>query len=64
VAGLSLKNRALTCMSFPEEHCTRIHSTNLLERLNKEVKWRTNVVGIFPDGASVVRLVGAISIRR
>jgi len=50
----------LAYMSFPEEHWTRIYSTNPLERLNKEVKRRTNVVGIFPDGASVIRLVGAV----
>jgi putative transposase len=50
----------LAYMSFPEEHWTRIYSTNPLERLNKEVKRRTNVVGIFPDGASAIRLVGAV----
>lgn len=50
----------LAYMSFPKEHWTRIYSTNLLERLNKEIKRRTNVVGVFPDGASVLRLVGAI----
>jgi len=54
------ENDVLAYMSFPEEHWTRIYSTNPLERLNKEVKRRTNVVGIFPDGASVIRLVGAV----
>ena len=39
-------------------HWTRIYSTNTLERLNKEVKRRTNVVEIFPDVPSVLRLVG------
>lgn len=50
----------LAYMAFPEEHWRRIYSTNPLERLNKEVKRRTNVVGIFPDRASVLRLVGAL----
>lgn len=50
----------LAYMAFPLEHWTRIYSTNPLERLNKEVKRRTNVVGIFPDEAAVVRLIGAV----
>lgn len=50
----------LAYMAFPREHWTRIYSTNPLERLNKEVKRRTNVVGVFPDEASVVRLVGSV----
>jgi len=50
----------LAYMAFPQEHWTRLYSTNPLERLNKEVKRRTSVVGIFPDVASVERLVGAI----
>jgi transposase-like protein len=50
----------LAYMAFPAELWTRIYSTNPLERLNKEVKRRTNVVGVFPDGASVTRLVGAV----
>jgi transposase-like protein len=50
----------LAYMSFPNEHWTRIYSTNVLERLNKEVKRRTNVVGVFPDEPSVLRLVGAV----
>jgi transposase-like protein len=49
-------------MSFPQEHWTRIYSTNPLERLNEEVKRRTNVVGVFPDEASVLRLVGSMLI--
>jgi transposase-like protein len=39
----------LAYMTFPQEHWTRIYSTDPLERLNKEVKRRTNVVGVFPD---------------
>lgn len=50
----------LAYMVFPQEHWKRIYSNNVLERLNKEVKRRTNVVGVFPDDSSVIRLVGAI----
>ena len=50
----------LAYMGFPQEHWTRIYSTNPLERVNKEVKRRTNVVGIFPDEPSVIRLVGSV----
>src|SRR6266498_4120250 len=45
---------------FPEEHRRRLHSTNPLERLHKEVKRRTAVVGIFPDRTSLVRLAGML----
>ena len=47
---------------FPAAHWTKIWSTNPLERLNKEVKRRANVVGIFPDDAAVLRLAGAVLI--
>ena len=47
-------------MGFPAKHWSKIHSTNGLERLNGEVKRRTDVVGIFPNADALVRLVGAI----
>jgi putative transposase len=50
----------LAYMSFPKAHRTQIHSTNPLERLNAEVKRRTDVVGIFPNDAAITRLVGAL----
>jgi len=50
----------LAYMSFPAEHWSKIHSTNGLERLNGEIKRRTEVVGIFPNDEAIVRLVGAI----
>jgi putative transposase len=46
--------------SFPRAHWRKIASTNPLERVNKEIKRRSNVVGIFPDDGSVIRLVGAV----
>jgi transposase-like protein len=50
----------LAYMGFPAEHWSKIHSTNGLERLNGEIKRRTEVVGIFPNDDAIVRLVGAI----
>lgn len=57
---LEAEEDVLAYMAFPREHWTRIFSTNVLERLNREVKRRTEVVGVFPDVPSIIRLVGAV----
>lgn len=57
---LNAEDDVLAFMAFPRVHWIRIYSTNVLERLNKEVKRRTKVVEIFPDIPSVIRLVGTL----
>ena len=56
----SAENEVLAYMAFPKSHWSQIHSTNPIERLNREIKRRTNVVSIFPNEDAIVRLVGAI----
>ena len=58
------ENDVLAFMTFPRSHWQQIHSTNPLERLNAEIKRRTNVVGIFPNDASITRLVGAMMLEQ
>ena len=60
----SAENDVLVFMTFPRAHWSQIYSTNPLERLNAEIKRRTNVVGIFPNDASITRLVGAMMLEQ
>jgi putative transposase len=46
--------------AFPKQHGKRLRTTNLMERVNKELKRRTKVVGAFPNEESLLRLVGSI----
>lgn len=57
---LSAEDDVIAHMAFPREHWSKIASTNPLERVNKEIKRRTDVVGIFPNRSSALRLTCAV----
>ena len=58
------RDDVLAYMAFPREHWAQIASTNPLERLNGEIKRRSDVIGIFPNDRAVVRLVGALMLEQ
>ena len=61
---LRAEDDVLSYKTFPKAHWRQIHSTNPLERRNKEIKRRTNVVGISPNEQAIRRLVGALMLEQ
>jgi len=59
-AGFNHDRHLNNHMAYPKDLRGKLHSTNPLERLNKEIKRHTNVVGIFPNNEAITRLVGAL----
>lgn len=59
MAGIA-EHEVLTIMDFPKKHRVKIHSTDVLERLNGEIKRRADAVGIFPNEAAIRGLTGAL----
>jgi transposase-like protein len=60
----SAETDLLAFMSFPKDHRAKIHSINPLERLNGEIKRRTDVVGIFQNEDTITRLIGALLLKQ
>ena len=58
------RDDVLAYMDFPQAHWPQIHSTNPLERLNREIKRRSDVIGIFPNDDAIIRLVGALMLEQ
>lgn len=56
----SAKDDILACMAFPTSHWQKLHLTNTIERVNREIERRTGVVGIFPNAQAAVRSTGAV----